>query len=489
MANKNYVFSNMKKIIFLFSFLFISSLMAQIEDKTGLNDLLKTGTITVTIGGDFIVTGSFPALITERVDQFITRTYNEATERILRTTTDPVLLEKLREQVEDYSLRDITLKRSSGEILKLDLLKFRINGDFSNNPYLKNDDVIIFPANDIERNFFTIEGAVNLPGKFLYVDDDNLQDALELAGGINKAYENVGPVNIYRLTYDGKRMDVIKTDIRSSTPLIRGDRIVVVAEETQKKEFSVLVVGEVNSPGKIPITKSNTALKDVIKMAGGLRETASLKRARLYSGNAAKLLLEKQFGIKLEEQPEVIDPELNERFLLFEDMLMYRMSNITEEDSGYFFIENQLRTLNEGSSFNLLSSKDSSFELENYIVHDGDILLIPQKKKTIFVFGQVPNPGHIDFVEGKDYSYYVDKAGGLGEYADDDVMIIKSDTRNWIPADDEDAVIEEGDYIWVPKDQVRSFDFYMKRLSTYLSIVGPIATIILIIVQIQALNN
>ena len=121
MANKNYVFSNMKKIIFLFSFLFISSLMAQIEDKTGLNDLLKTGTITVTIGGDFIVTGSFPALITERVDQFITRTYNEATERILRTTTDPVLLEKLREQVEDFSLRDITLKRSSGEILKLDL--------------------------------------------------------------------------------------------------------------------------------------------------------------------------------------------------------------------------------------------------------------------------------------------------------------------------------------------------------------------------------
>jgi protein involved in polysaccharide export with SLBB domain len=475
----------MKKIVFLFSFLFITSLTAQTDNKTGLDNLLQAGTISVTIGGDFIITGSFPALITERVDQFVTRTYNEAAERILKTTTDPALLDKLREKVEDYSLRDITLKRSSGEVLKLDLQRFRINGDFSNNPYLKNDDVIIFPSNDIERNFFTVEGAVNMPGKFLYADEDDLQDALELAGGINKAYENVDSVKIYRLSYDGQKMETIKTDINSFTPLVRGDRIVVTADETQKKEFSVLVVGEVNSPGKIPITKSSTSLKDVIKMAGGLRKTASLKRTRLYSGNTAKLLLEKQFGIKLEEQPEIIDPELNERFLLFEDMLMYRMSNLTEEDSGYFFIENQLRIYNEGSSFNLLSSKDSVHELENYIVHDGDILLVPQKRKTIFVFGQVPNPGHVDFVEGKNYKYYVDIAGGLGEYADDDIMIIKGDTRNWVPADNDDAVIEEGDYIWVPKNPVRSFDFYMRRASNYLSIVGPIATIILLIVQIN----
>lgn len=474
----------MKKIIFIFSFLFISSLTAQIDNKTGLDNLLQAGAISITVGGDFIVTGSFPALIIERADQFITRTYNEAAERILRTTTDPALLDKLREKVEDYSLRDITLRRSSGEILKLDLQKFRINGDFSNNPYLRNDDVIIFPPNDIERNFFTIEGAVNLPGKFLYAEGDDLQDALELAGGINKAYENVNPVNIYRFSYDGQEMETIKTNINSSTPLMRGDRIVVVADETQKKEFSVLVVGEVNSPGKIPITKSNTALKDVITMAGGLRETASLKRARLYSGNTAKLLLEKQFGIKLEEQPELIDPKLNQSFLSFEYMLMYRMSNLTEEDTLYFNIENQLRILNEGSSFNLLSSKDSVHELENYIVHDGDILLIPQKKKTIFVFGQVPNPGNIDFVEGKGYSYYVDKAGGLGEYADDDIMIIKSDTRNWIPADDENVKIEEGDYIWIPKDPVRSFNYHISRFSNYLSIVGSIATIIILVVQL-----
>jgi protein involved in polysaccharide export with SLBB domain len=474
----------MKKIIFVISFLFTLTLNAQIEDKFGMNSLLQAGAISVTIGGDFIVTGSFPAIVTERVDQFITRIYSEATDKILRTTTDPILLEKLKERIEDFTLRDITLKRASGEVLKLDLLKFRINGDFANNPYLKNDDVIIFPQNDFERNFFTVEGAVNNPGKFYYAEDDDLQDALDLARGINKAYEDVNLVNIYRLSYDGQKMDVIKTDVSSNIPLQRGDRIIIAADETQKKEFSVLVVGEVYSPGKIPITKSTTTLNEVIKIAGGLRETASLKRARLYSGNSAKLLLEKQFGIKLEKQPELIDAELNNRFLLFEDMLMYRMSNLTEQDTGYFFIENQIRILSEGSSFNLLNLDTPESELKNYIVHDGDILLIPKKKKTIFVFGQVSNPGHIDFKEGAKYNYYIEKAGGLSEYSDDEIMIIKGDTRNWIPAETDSVIIEEGDYIWIPKDPVRSFDFHIYRLSNYLSIVGSIATIIILVVQL-----
>lgn len=473
----------MKKIIVAFSVLYISSISAQVDEKLGLDNFLQPGTISVTVGGDFIVKGSFPAIITERVDQFVTRTYNEAVEKILRNTTDPVQLDRLKKQINEYSLRDITLKRSSGEVLKLDLEKFRINGEFSNNPYLKNDDVIIFPPYDIERNFFTIEGAVNLPGKFLFVEGDDLQDALELAGGINKAYENVNQINIYRLSYDGQKMIVVKSDIHNHTALERGDRIVVVADETQKKEFSVLVVGEVKLPGKIPITKSSTTIKEIIQMAGGLRESASLKNSRLYSGNSAKLLLEKQFGIKLEEQPELIDPELNARFLLFEDMMMYRMSNLNEQDTGYFFIENQLRILNEGSSFNLLNLETDS-ELKNYIVHDGDILLIPQKKKTIYVFGQVPNPGHIDFVEGKDYSYYIEEAGGLGEYADDDIMIIKGNSRNWISVEEEDVQIEEGDYIWVPKIHIRSFNYYVYTVSNYVSIIGSIAAIVLLIITL-----
>jgi len=78
-------------------------------------------------------------------------------------------------------LRNITLKRTNGEELKLDLMKFRRTGDFVNNPYLKNDDVLIFPSSDLDRNFFSINGAINKPGKYHFRDGDKLNNAIELA--------------------------------------------------------------------------------------------------------------------------------------------------------------------------------------------------------------------------------------------------------------------------------------------------------------------
>jgi hypothetical protein len=165
-------------------------------------------------------------------------------------------------------------------------------------------------------------------------------------------------------------------------------------------------------------------------------------------------------------------------------MLMFRMSNLTEQDTTYFFIENQIRILNEGSSFNLLKFENPESELSNYIVNDGDILLIPKEKKTIFVFGQVAQPGHIDYKEGSNYNYYLNEAGGVGEYSDDEIMLIKGDTRNWIPVENDNYKIEAGDFIWVPKDPVRSFDYHISRLSNYLSIIGSIATIMILVIQL-----
>ncbi len=94
----------MKKIIYLFAFLFIAITNAQIDDKSGLSNFLQAGTISVTIGGDFITTGTFPALVTERVDQFVTRIYNEAAEKILATATSPYVLEEFKKRIDKFSL-------------------------------------------------------------------------------------------------------------------------------------------------------------------------------------------------------------------------------------------------------------------------------------------------------------------------------------------------------------------------------------------------
>ncbi len=478
----------MKKIIILFSFLFVASLLAQTDDKSGYSNLLQAGTISVTIGGDFVVTGSFPAFVTERVDQFVSRIYKQVSEKLLANVADPNQLDLLQKKIDNFSLRGITLKRSSGEVQKLDLQKFRITGDFTNNPYLKNDDVIIFPDNDIERNFFTVEGAVNNPNKFFYVDGDNLQDALVLSRGINKAYENVDTVDIYRLSYDGEKMNVVKTDINSHIPLQRGDRIVVPADETQKKEFNVIVLGEVNRPGVVPITKDNSTIKKVIEDAGGFTKTASLKKAKLFRGKSnIRFILEREFGMDLEKLSEYLKDVPNPFLFQYEKNTMLRMSNLTEEDTLFFIADEQIRQMTNEASIDFSDVLNENSETASLKVEDGDIIIVPPKATTVYVFGQVAHPGLVKYIEGKDFRYYLDAAGGLGELArsDDEIMIIKSESKEWLQADEHPQSIEPGDYIYVPKNPVRSFDYTLGKMATYLSIIGSVATILILAVQLR----
>ncbi len=464
----------------------ISISFSQVDNnKSGLNSILSNPTISVTIGGEFPVTGSFPAFINERVDQFITTMYLDAREKALSRVTDPELLKQINKKLNDYTLRNITLKRSSGEILKLDLLKFRLNGDFKNNPYLKNDDVIIFPAPDMERNFFAVSGAVNNPGKFYYVEGDKLSDAIELSQGIDKAYENITKAEIDRLSYDGQIMTSKVVDINSDVELQRGDRVIILADETQKKDFTITIVGEVNRPGKIPITKNKTTLLEAIEKAGGFKEDASLMRSRLFNGSSVEPILEKEYGITLAKYPDFTSQDALERFMDYENSLMIRMSNLTEQDTSYFLMENQIRLLTAGGSLDFTKLEDTSSESSNYIVKDGDIIIVPRKEKVIYVFGQVTHPGRISFVNGKDYKYYIDAAGGYGEYADEDVMVIKGESRNWKSAGDKSVVLQEGDYIYVPKNPKRSFHYYLSETASYIGIIGSIATIILLLKQFK----
>ena len=478
-----------KKAILCFSLLFYFTAYPQFsEEKNVKTDFMGSGAISVTIGGSFPVTGTYISFITERVDQFISRMYAQAVDLTIRMTTDPVIYKKIKEELDNFALRGIELKRSTGEELIVDLQKFRLTGDFRFNPYLRNDDVIVFPANDISRNFFSVSGAVNLPGTFYFVEGDNLGDALELVGGINLSYENVDSVEVSRLSLDGQTEFKSTIGIDRNYPIQRGDRYRFIALETQRKNFAVSVIGEVNIPGTIPITKNNTTLFEVIKSCGGFTPQASLKRARVYSGNSLAKLLENQYNIKLEEQPDLENPRTRNILLNLELALMYRMSNVVTDDTNYFNLENQLRVLIEGSSLDFRKIEDPNSDIAKYVVQSGNIIIIPQIQNSVYVFGQVLRPGHVTFIEGKDYSYYVNEASGLGELAEDDeIMVIKGGSRAWLSPQRDTVSIEEGDYIYVPKQSLRTIRSYVLEYSVYLSLLASIAAILLSIVTIS--NN
>ena len=468
----------MKKYSILLFIILYSTIYSQLDNNKNENYLSGVNLISVTIGGNFVVTGTFPASSTERVDQFVTRMFNQGKEKLYATAINSVLMLQISDQLIKYSFRNIKLKRVDGKELIIDIEKFRLNGDFVNNPYLKNDDVLIFPATDLVRNFFTVSGAVNNPRKFHFVDGDKLKDAIEFAGGINKAYEKITKAEINRLSYDGRDQKVETVDINSDFELQRGDRIVVVSNETMKKEFSVTVVGEVNSPGPVPITKDRTSLLEVINKVGGFTNAASLKYAKLYTGTSVN-----SFNVRNDQLNPILD--LTNNIVMMEELRMLNMSNLVLEDTAFFKNENQLRVLMEGSTIDFTKLSDPNSEASKYLVKDRDLIIIPARNNSVYVFGQVLSSGHIPYLSGQDYQYYIEKAGGFSDLAEKNaVMVIKGVNRNWIEAE-KNVKIEEGDFIYIPKRPVRSFNSYVGQVGLYLGIVGSAATIILLLLQFK----
>ena len=67
-------------------------------------------------------------------------------------------------------------------------------------------------------------------------------------------------------------------------------------------------------------------------------------------------------------------------------------------------------------------------------MEDGDVLTIPSNPQTVQVIGSVYNQSNFVFIPSKDYSYYIDRAGGFSKAADkSQVYIVKVDGSTLMP--------------------------------------------------------
>lgn len=483
----------MKKLILAIILFCLSITYAQQNEQQSVKQsgLQMLQPITVTVGGDFIVNGSFSALKTERLDHFITTVFIEAQQKALSSLNQIETIKMVSKEIERYALRDITLKRANGEIVKIDLLKFRLTGDFKYNPYLMNDDVIIFPSYNDEKNVVDISGAVNKSTKFQFVEGDKLSDAIMFAGGIDKAYAQVKLAEVSRLNPSGNKEELHSINISDDFTLQSGDRIRILAEENHKMSYKVLVLGEVAFPGYVYVTKDSTMLRDVILKAGGITSAADLNRAEFVRNNNPKDLLRRNEILDYYEKNNSSSKDFqSSKFKsqwLADSLSMLRLITLDGEDIYDFFnIDNTLRVLHHEQIVDFSKILDQSSDESKFLVRDGDIILIPQKFEYVYVFGQVPKVGYVKYSKGENYNYYIKKAGGLTETArsEDDVVIIKQKDYNWITENKQNVSIEPGDYIYAPKELNRSFWWSLSRVGTVISIIGSVATIILLLIKL-----
>lgn len=455
-----------KLALFTVVILFQSFILSQNKSEFNFDSTPRQSAISVTIGGDFIVTGTFPAVIGERVDQFVTRIFNAAKTERVGTTANAEQRELVFKQLADFTKRDIQVKRVNGQKLTIDLEKYRYTADYTQNPYLQNDDVIIFPFIDRDRNFIYVTGAVNNSTKFQFVEGDKLDDAILFSGGIDKGFEKVISAEISRLDASGEKETKMIVNIADNPILKRGDRITIIGEETFRRDFKVTVAGEVARPGTITISKGSSTLKEVIEKAGGFLPSADLSRAELIRG--ANVFKSTLFSEELDQ------------------FLMSRMAEITSEDSLSLIIDNKLRFIRGNGVLDFAKINDTTSAASKFSVRNGDYIHIPEKLNLIYVFGQVYTPGYIAFVDGKEIDYYISKAGGKGQNAKEDVYLIKGKSRSWTKIEKDVAyTIEPGDFIWLPKEPVRTFSYYLDRVMAISSIVSALATVLLLVIQFK----
>ncbi len=480
------------KLILFFVFVgFINSIVAQELEQTTTKALQTPimQPITVTVGGNFVVTGSFTAFRTQRLDHLITNLYNQAQEISFGSINKPEVIRQIKKELKKYPLRDITLKRADGTVLKIDLLKFRLTGDFKYNPYLMNDDVIIFPSYDEKKNIVDISGAVNNPTQFQFVEGDKLSDAILFAGGINKAYENVEEAEISRIKDDGKSEELIRVKLTDDFQLQRGDRIRILFNENNKEAYKVLVLGEVKRPGYIYITKNNTTVREVIEKAGGFTPDADLRRAEILRGtDESQLMKIKWIREKYEADSSFTTLPLVLKTvdeLVSEELKMMRAANLTIEEFEYSFAyDNSLRFIENKSFVDFTKIFSDSTKDGSFIVHDGDVVIIPKYQNLVYVFGQVVNPGFYIYDSTKTWRDYINDAGGTTYLAKNGkkTQVIKGKNRAWFYANDV-SKIEPGDFIYVPKDLPKDLSYYLQQVGAVSGIVTALVSVTFLIIQ------
>jgi polysaccharide export outer membrane protein len=119
------------------------------------------------------------------------------------------------------SFRQVQLIRND-EVIELDLSRYVVNADLSQNPYLKRGDKLYIPHAEIIVN---LKGAVKYAGFYELVPGETLQDLIDYAGG---ALPNalVSKIELLRVAEEGKyEIETVSIDQAQSIALKHGDQI------------------------------------------------------------------------------------------------------------------------------------------------------------------------------------------------------------------------------------------------------------------------
>ncbi|MDQ2862059.1 MAG: SLBB domain-containing protein [Bacteroidota bacterium] len=271
---------------------------------------------------------------------------------------------------------------------------------------IKDDSVAvhsIFEFND--SSYISIEGNVRKPGLVQWRENLSLRDLLLSAGGISEFGDSstieisrrIRNANVDITNHNESR--VFNINLSNSTNakdvlLQPYDIVIVKALPGYSAQRTVLVLGDIKSPGKYALEKSGDRISDILSRVGGFKASAdsnSITIRRHIKSNLTTAEREKLFQRILNINPDSIAlyPRVRDE--------LYKSYDLISVDLKKTF-----------------ANPDNS---ENLILEDGDVLTIDRSSNLVKISGEVYNPTIMPYKPNRNLKYYVLQAGNFTPYA------------------------------------------------------------------------
>ncbi|MGM0462686.1 MAG: SLBB domain-containing protein [Fibrobacterota bacterium] len=356
---------------------------------------------------------------------------------VIKTANDGVL-----PPLEEINCRAVIATDSMGNEEVYDILRYVNTGDLSQNPY-------VIGGQSIHVGFATkrvyisgdIQGVVT--GNMPIRDAETASDFLSLytlnatADTANILFERVGEESReYSLS---ELSDITLQD---------QDGITVFPHRKRREVFRVHMKGEVLRPGMYAIEHNETSARELIKKAGGPGPRGDTSRSWVVRRG------------KIESMPREALLEGTEHI---RREITYSMSNaITSGDYGII-------PLWEG----------------DVILEDGDEVVVPPAEDMVFLSGSVKRPGVYPYKPDKGSAYYIDRAGGFRESADEESVYTLEIYGDYYRTLSDDT-IRAGNMIVVPdRDREGRTRFALDIVRTSATILTSLVTLGSFIINIS----
>ena len=276
---------------------------------------------------------------------------------------------------------------------------------------LNNEDLIkIQSIHDLKAMYTVrVEGEIQVPGSYPYVENMTVEDLIFLADGFKESAARTqveiarrGDINDSETSSEiitfPINADLTLNSSASNTALRPFDLLTIRRATGYSEQLLIEIEGEVLYPGKYGIKSQKETIADLIQRAGGLNPTAYAE--------GTMLIRRSEY---LKEEGELT----NYRGAIKRAKVL----NILENDTTAYTAAEAKFDLPEAIGIDLATLLANPKSEANMALQDGDVISIPRRLSTVRVRGEVLNPGKVKHLDKLRFGQYISRSGGFSSLA------------------------------------------------------------------------